>query len=54
MRYSAFSLAVHLFVLVLIVYEIVKRFFVDERFNPSSLLSSWGIRIIKFFKKNGA
>ena len=27
MRYSAFSLAVRLFVLVLIVYEVVKRFF---------------------------
>ena len=28
MRYSAFSLAVRLFVLVLLVYEIVKRFFI--------------------------
>jgi len=27
MNYSAFSLAVRLFVLVLIVYEIVKRFY---------------------------
>ena len=36
MRYSAISLAVRLFVLILIVYEIVKRFFLNVRFNPSS------------------
>lgn len=32
MRYSAISLAVRLFVLILIVYEIVKRFFFKQLF----------------------